>query len=494
LEEMGLVGNSAVYSGYSFTLGFILVFRTSQSYNRFWISATSVNAMKTQWFEAASSLIVFIEMSKGAQKDIAEFKHKVVRFFSLLHASALGAIASLEDENFPIIDIQGWDRNDLMVIWHKRDVDRAEIIYRWVQAAIVQSLSSGLLNVPPPILTRVFQQMEAGMVQFNLVLQIMTIPFPFPYAQVCIVLNLVYMGFTPLVMCTWSSQPWSASLFTFICIVCVYVVDLIATELENPFGDDTNDLPVHDFHRDFNGLLVLLLEPALRNPPKLSARFEQSYEVLRECWQERKNLSLEQYMTNPSGAGQETDFQEKQDKVLGGSMKAQQRQQDQEMVDRERMRGAAASSQQGAEPSPASPTPNVEAAPSAPAPQTQMSTDELINKIAEKMLARLASSTTLQQGLPSDGNPLQRLTGRAQEGGAGMEGEPAPPWQEVFLQRQDAAHKEFLSALQTLARPPGTSTPSSANAAARRPEDNVHLRHGRGTPLQPCCGTAKAVV
>merc|ERR1719387_3133154 len=87
LDEMGLVGNSAVYSGYSFTLGFILVFRTSQSYNRFWISATSVNAMKTQWFEAASSLIVFIEMSKGSSTQIAEFKHKVVRFFSLLNAS-----------------------------------------------------------------------------------------------------------------------------------------------------------------------------------------------------------------------------------------------------------------------------------------------------------------------------------------------------------------------------------------------------------------------
>lgn len=107
------------------------------------------------------------------------------------------------------------------------------------------------------------------MVEFNQLLQIMSIPFPFPYAQVTAVLIWVYMLFTPFVMILWTNNSMCAGIFTFISIVCIMSINLIATELENPFGDDTNDLPVHEFHEEFVGLLTLLLDPRLHEVPQL---------------------------------------------------------------------------------------------------------------------------------------------------------------------------------------------------------------------------------
>merc|ERR1719460_2733179 len=90
------VTNSAAYSGFSFVVGFLLVFRTSQAYTRFWEGATMVHNMRTEWFDACSSLIAFTHGAKDQEKaDV--LRHVIVRLFSLLHACALQDIAVLEE-------------------------------------------------------------------------------------------------------------------------------------------------------------------------------------------------------------------------------------------------------------------------------------------------------------------------------------------------------------------------------------------------------------
>lgn len=47
-------------------------------------------------------------------------------------------------------------------------------------------------------------------------------------------------------------------------------MDLIAAEIENPFGDDANDLPVAEFQVRFNRSLATLLEEDAQTPPPFS--------------------------------------------------------------------------------------------------------------------------------------------------------------------------------------------------------------------------------
>mmetsp|Transcript_28729 Transcript_28729/g.79100 ORF Transcript_28729/g.79100 Transcript_28729/m.79100 type:complete len:532 (-) Transcript_28729:79-1674(-) len=296
--DTDIVKDSVVYSGFSFTLGFILVFRTSESYNRFWVSATSVNAMRTQWIAAASSLLAFVRMSKEPADVVQQFEHKVVRLFSLLHAMSLGAIASMENEHFECIDIMSFRKRDLEFMRERTDKMRAEIVYQWIQALIVKGIDSKVLIVPPPILTRVFQEMEQGMLDFNFLLQLMTIPFPFPYAQVTLVLIQIYVIWTPFVMSIWTNNPVTASIFTFLAIVCMNSINMIATELENPFGDDVNDLPVHEFHCEFNSQLLLLLEPEIQCPPELIPSTDTGDDLLVAARRQCRSLTFSDFFNS----------------------------------------------------------------------------------------------------------------------------------------------------------------------------------------------------
>jgi len=107
-------------------------------------------------------------------------------------------------------------------------------------------------------------------VEYNQVLEVMTIPFPFPYAQTAYAL-LILMGLsTPFAMCSWTAHPATAFIMTFIGVMCLTSLELIARQLENPFGEDSNDLPIDDFQEAINESLVLMLTDDARSLPQLS--------------------------------------------------------------------------------------------------------------------------------------------------------------------------------------------------------------------------------
>jgi putative membrane protein len=271
LSQAALVSNSAAYSGFTFTLGFVLVFRSSQCYHRFWTCAQSACTMRAQLAESASSLITFSMITKASKEEVDVFVHTVIRLFSLLHALALQHIADKEDENFITIDSASLGAEHLGMLAKLDSKGRVDLVYQWIGALIMNGVKSGLLSVPPPILSRVFQEMEKGMVEYHQVLQIMSIPFPFPYAQVSVLLLVVYMGCTPVVMVYYVGHPLVAAGLTFISVLCLVSIELIASELENPLGDDANDLPCHEWQTALNESLLGLLHPEGNNCPSLLA-------------------------------------------------------------------------------------------------------------------------------------------------------------------------------------------------------------------------------
>merc|ERR1712151_1280267 len=61
---------------------------------------------------------------------------------------------------------------------------------------------------------------------------------------------------------------WCAIL-TFISVFCYWCINYIAAEIEMPFGDDANDLPVGRLQEGFNVALKMLMDTGCRDPPKL---------------------------------------------------------------------------------------------------------------------------------------------------------------------------------------------------------------------------------
>jgi len=278
--EDSILSETQAWSGFSFLVGFLIVFRTSQAYNRFWDGCTATHQMRAEWFDGCSALVAFSEYSKDTSDGdkLWEFRGILVRLFSMLHAVALAELEvinagpeGLEDVaafKFNVLDPGGLDQQTLRAV--RTSSSKVELVYSWIQCVIVQHMKTGVLTIPPPILSRAFQEIANGMVAFHDAVKITYIPFPFPYAQTCDCLLVMHWLCTPFVVSQWVSNGAWAALFVFIQAFILWALNFIAIEIENPFGTDPNDLDGDNMQQEMNKHLLLLLKADCTTCPKLA--------------------------------------------------------------------------------------------------------------------------------------------------------------------------------------------------------------------------------
>merc|ERR1712066_1090342 len=110
-------------------------------------------------------------------------------------------------------------------------------------------------------LTRFFQELSQGAAHVINARIITGIPFPFPYAQLLTTLLIAHWLLTPFFCALVMESVLLSSTFTFISVIAFWGVNYIAAEIESPFGDDANDLPLNALQKDMNKSLWILLHP-----------------------------------------------------------------------------------------------------------------------------------------------------------------------------------------------------------------------------------------
>lgn len=299
----------AAYGSFSSLLGFLVVFRTSQAYNRYWTGGGLMQQMVGSWFDSASSIFAFLKMSKAGSEEIRRFEHLLVRLYSILTALALteldGPSGEDDDEDgllnrlnsLEIIDAQSLDAYTIEAI--SKSENKMELIYHWMQVVLVDGIERGIVNIPPPILSRAFAELADGMAKFHDCMKIALLPFPFPYSQAALVLLILHWLITPLMICTWTGNPCMAALFSFLIIFIFWGLYAIANEIENPFGDDPNDLDAIEVQRDMNEKLRLLAGLAGSSPglnsnisvEELDSAVITQRSTLKNVWQGKRRVS-----------------------------------------------------------------------------------------------------------------------------------------------------------------------------------------------------------
>eukprot|EP00929_Paragymnodinium_shiwhaense_P107059 TRINITY_DN7304_c0_g1_i1.p1 TRINITY_DN7304_c0_g1~~TRINITY_DN7304_c0_g1_i1.p1 ORF type:complete len:595 (+),score=120.07 TRINITY_DN7304_c0_g1_i1:65-1849(+) len=265
-EEVGTVSIGQIWSNYNFVLGFLLVFRTTQAYNRFWQGATNLQQVRGEWMNMTSSLIAFCSRSPEKSKQVYEFQHKLVRMISLLYCSALQDVAVSTCENYDVIDITGMNEEDAMYLSANNEL-KVDIIVQWTQQVIIESVRQQVLDAAPPIVTRTFQELSRGVVKLKETREITEIPFPFPYAQMVALMLLLTVVVTPALSALCINSAPLAGIMAGLSVFLMWCVNLIAQELECPFGDDANDVQINGLSQQMNvGLLMLLDSQAQRCP------------------------------------------------------------------------------------------------------------------------------------------------------------------------------------------------------------------------------------
>jgi len=188
-------------------------------------------------------------------------------------------LAELEDSNgkdvkniaafkYHLIDVEGIDEETLNTI--KSCPAKTELLFHWIEQMVVENMHTGIMSIPAPILTRAFQELSRGLIEFYDAMKISQVPFPFPYAQVCDSLLLIHWCLVPFVACSWVREIWWGAIFSFVQVFFYWSLTFIAVELENPFGMDDNDLNAELMQEEGNAQILMLLQPSTQRIPQLS--------------------------------------------------------------------------------------------------------------------------------------------------------------------------------------------------------------------------------
>lgn len=270
LESIGVKDNiveqdGQIWTTFYYVLGVLLVFRTNQAYSRYWEGATLLQQVRGEWFNAASSLFAFCSKDPKAAQEVERFQHLLVRLMSMLYCAALQKIALIPPEKFETINTVGFDPQCLAFL--EQSDEQCEVLVHWIQRHIIEGYSTGLVEVPAPILSRVFQELSRGLVNAQNVRKIAEVPFPFPYTQMSIVMLLASSLLTPLLASITSNSSWEAGFLAFMPVLTFWCLNYMAAEIEQPFGEDANDLPIPEMVSTMNNSLRKLLHPYTQTLP-----------------------------------------------------------------------------------------------------------------------------------------------------------------------------------------------------------------------------------
>lgn len=81
-------------------------------------------------------------------------------------------------------------------------------------------------------------------------------PFPFVHGQITAFFSLATIFLFPLLFNSFVTKLWFACVMNFLTVLCFLGIHEVARELENPFQNTPNDLPLTTMQAQLNEALV----------------------------------------------------------------------------------------------------------------------------------------------------------------------------------------------------------------------------------------------
>jgi len=287
-ESIGIddVSESQTWTAVTVVVMALLAFRTRQALARFWEGTGLLHMMRGEWYDSVSCLLSFSRSARESKpEEVAKFRHTLVRLMSLCHGSALQEIKGSAASDIVTINVSGLDTGTLDLLRECKDkyhFNRVEVLLHLLQTLVTTGHDQGLLKIPSPILSRVYQTLSRGFVNLLNAKKITDTRFPFPYAQLIAMLLFLHMVLTPMMITVVIRTKFFAALITFVVIFGMFGVNFIASELENPFGSDQNDLPLAHFQNEMNNSLLMLLNPKTDHVATTAKKCVMQFEDLNE--------------------------------------------------------------------------------------------------------------------------------------------------------------------------------------------------------------------
>jgi len=163
-------------------------------------------------------------------------------------SSDLAILGQLTREENEILDGQNENSDNT-----KSAPDRMILVSVWINEDINALVPN--CGTPPPIMSRCYQELSNGMLGFNQTLKLADIPFPFPFSQLLELLLIIFTMILPFYTGIFTKGTIITPILAFFITIGFWGLSEISRELEDPFSDGPNQLPIIDMHERFVELL-----------------------------------------------------------------------------------------------------------------------------------------------------------------------------------------------------------------------------------------------
>ena len=151
---------------------------------------------------------------------------------------------------------------------------QAHLVYIWTMELFTFLQGYGIVSTAPPIYSRVYQELAAGMLGFVHATKVASIPFPIILTQLSYIMMLMIITFIPALIEKFTESVVFTGLLSFGSVFGLCMIHVIAVELEMPYGEEFMDLPLLEIHTAFNrSLLLLYVSPDKEGHPMLAERY-----------------------------------------------------------------------------------------------------------------------------------------------------------------------------------------------------------------------------
>lgn len=136
---------------------------------------------------------------------------------------------------------------------------KTALVTMWLQEFMSREYEAGALGkTPAPTVSRLFQFCSDGMVGYNQARKVAYVPFPFPHTQLTTFYVVVLIFFLPLLVLSFVRNMVAAAVLNTLTAGVFVGLFHVSNELEDPFRNVPNDLPLNFFQAEFNEALVVM--------------------------------------------------------------------------------------------------------------------------------------------------------------------------------------------------------------------------------------------
>lgn len=216
-------------------LGLLLVFRTNASYDRWWEGRKFLGMIVNRSRDLMRQICSWVP-SEAADGQESE-RSRLARYLSAMYRLEVQALQDEDD----LDAIAAWLRPDELALLREREF-RPQVVASWISKRLAGYYAQG--EVPAPLLAA----MDRNLTEINdaqgACQVILTTPMPLAYAQHSKLFVSLFCFTVPFAIS--QSMGWFTPFAAALLCFAFFGIDEIGVEIEDPFGDDPNDLPMED--------------------------------------------------------------------------------------------------------------------------------------------------------------------------------------------------------------------------------------------------------